>query len=146
VILKHLLGKGVQKEEPLEGLTPQAYSSEGDASWEEPELTIGEHVVVKGTLAFEHLARIDGYFEGEVDSKGKIVVGPTAIVKANLNLQEAFISGKVEGDIIVKDRLVLRGRAEIKGNITAPVISVDEGVSIMGQVYVTAPAPAPASP
>ncbi len=52
-------------------------------------------------------------------------------------MDEVEVSGKVEGNITVKTRLVLKGNAEVRGNITAPKISVDEGVSIMGQVHVT---------
>lgn len=147
---KTLLDKGIQDEESLR--SPSAFDprttvyeppisapKEEMSDSETPETVIGEHVSLKGTLVFEKLIRIDGSFEGEIESQGKIIVGPKGFVKANLNLQEAFIAGKVEGDITVKERLVLRGRAEVKGNITAPILSVDEGVSIIGQVYVTAP-------
>lgn len=103
---------------------------------ERPETILGEEVTIKGTLTFQNCLRIDGSFEGELISDGKLIVGPKGVVKAHLNLQEAFISGKVEGDITVKERLVLRGRAEIRGNITAPLLSVDEGVSIIGQLNV----------
>jgi cytoskeletal protein CcmA (bactofilin family) len=110
-----------------------------EPSVEEPETTIGERVIFKGTLSFQTLLRIDGTFEGELISEGKLIIGPTGSVKANINMQEAFISGKVDGDITVKERLVLRGRAEIRGNIHAPILSVDEGVSIIGQLNVTSP-------
>lgn len=106
---------------------------------EEPETVIGEHVTIKGTISFQHLLRVDGTFEGEIESQGNLIVGPKGFLKANLDLKEAFIAGKVEGNITVKERLVLRGRAEIRGDITAPLLSIDEGVSIIGQVYVTAP-------
>ncbi len=107
-----------------------------EPSVEEPETIIGEQVSVKGTLSFQKLLRIDGCFEGELISDGKLIIGPHGTVKANINLQEAFISGKVDGDITVKERLVLRGRAEIRGNIKAPILSVDEGVTILGQLHV----------
>ncbi len=99
---------------------------------EVPETCIADGVEIKGSLRFQKLLRIDGMFEGELYSQGKLIVGPTGSVKADLNLEEAFISGKVVGNIVVKKRLVLRGRAEIQGDITAPLISVDEGVSIVG--------------
>lgn len=104
--------------------------------FDEPETTIGENVTIKGTLSFEKLVRIDGNFEGELQTQGKLYVGPKGVVKAAIDLEEAFISGKVEGNITVKTRLVLRGRAEIRGNITAPCMSVDEGVLIEGHVSV----------
>ena len=103
---------------------------------EEPETVIASNVEIKGSLRFQKLLRIDGTFEGELHSAGKLIIGPTGSVKANIDLEEAFISGKVIGNISVKKRLVLRGKAEITGDITAPLLSVDEGVSIIGILHV----------
>jgi len=138
---KTLLEKGIQQEEifrPSQTFSPPAYDA-AETHHDHPETVIAENVSIKGTLSFQRLIRIDGAFEGELESQGKIIIGPTGFVKAKIELEEAVIAGKVEGDITVKGRLVLRGRAEVRGNITAPLLSVDEGVSIIGQVYVTAP-------
>lgn len=115
-------------------LEPQAYEEE--AKEEEPETVLAAGVAIKGTMSFQKLIRIDGSFEGELISTGKLIVGPTGSVKAHIDLEEAFISGKVEGNIKVKTRLVLRGRAEVRGDITALLLSVDEGVSIVGRLNV----------
>lgn len=135
---KGLLEKGITNESSV--AVEESYEAPPPPlEIEEPETIIGENVSLKGTLSFQKMIQIDGTFEGEIESKGKLIIGPRGVVKAHLNLEEAFIAGKVEGDITVKERLVLRGRAEVRGNITAPLLSVDEGVSIIGQVYVTAP-------
>lgn len=102
----------------------------------DPETTISANVSMRGTLAFHKVLRIDGIFEGELLSSGKIIIGPTGQVKANIDLEEAYISGKVEGNIRVRGKLVLRGRAEIRGDISASSMSVDEGVMITGHVKV----------
>jgi len=104
---------------------------------EQPDVVIGENVSFKGTLSFENLLRLDGYFEGTIEKGKKIIVGPKGSLKGNLQLDEAFIAGKIEGDIYIKERLILRGRAEIYGNITSPRLSVDEGVTIVGQLLVS---------
>jgi cytoskeletal protein CcmA (bactofilin family) len=98
----------------------------------EHETLIAEHVEIQGTLRFQKALRIDGRFEGQLEASGKLIIGPTGSVKANIDLDEAFISGKVIGNITVKKRLVLRGKAEVTGDITTPLLSVDEGVSIVG--------------
>lgn len=117
----------------MNALEPHAYEVvEEESKEEEPETIIAAGVSIKGTMSFQKLIRIDGTFEGELVSSGKLIVGPTGSVKANITLEEAFISGKVTGDITVKTRLVLRGRAEVRGDITAPLLSIDEGVSIIG--------------
>lgn len=118
----------------MNAIDPNAYEGQEEElkENEQPETTIAEGVCIKGSLSFQKLIRIDGSFEGELLSSGKLIVGPTGSVKANINLEEVFISGKFIGDIVAKRRLVLRGRAEVHGDITAPLISVDEGVSIIG--------------
>jgi len=103
---------------------------------EEPDTTLGKGVVFKGELTFERLLRIDGQFEGELVSDGKLIIGPSGVVKSNIKMQEAIIEGKVEGNISVVKRLELRCQAEVYGDIEAGVLSVDEGVTIMGSVAV----------
>ncbi len=104
---------------------------------EEPETTLGEGVSFKGELSFQRLLRIDGQFEGKLMSSGKLVVGPKGILKSDdIQLREAIIEGTVEGNLVVEDRVELRGDAVIRGNIEAQSLSVDEGVSITGHVKV----------
>ena len=136
---KTFLDKGIQTEVEAEAPLFSEQAELPQNLYEEPETVIGKNVAVKGTIAFQSLLRIDGTFEGDLESSGKLIVGPEGYVKANLDLKEALIAGKIEGNITVKERLVLRGRAEVRGDITAPLLTIDEGVSIIGQVYVTAP-------
>ncbi|MBP7074932.1 MAG: polymer-forming cytoskeletal protein [Rhabdochlamydiaceae bacterium] len=103
----------------------------------EPDFVLGEQTSVIGKIAFQGTAVIHGLFEGEFEGGRHLIVGSQGFVKADINVDEAEISGKIEGNITVKTRLILKGTAEIRGNITAPRISVGEGVSIIGQVHVT---------
>jgi cytoskeletal protein CcmA (bactofilin family) len=109
---------------------------EGIMHEETPETTLGAGVSFRGQLSFERFLRIDGSFEGELLSQGKVIVGRTGKVKANLNLREAIVEGVVEGDITVQEKLELRGEAVVKGDIQAKSLCVDEGVTITGYVLV----------
>ncbi len=104
---------------------------------DDPETTLGEGVTFRGELSFERLLRIDGSFEGDLLSQGKVVVGPKGKVAANLNLREAIIEGEVTGNITVQEKLELRGGACVKGDIQAKSLCVDEGVRIVGHVNIT---------
>lgn len=105
---------------------------------EEPDTTLGEGVVFKGQLTFKKLLRIDGHFEGELLSEGKLMVGPTGVVKANVKMREAVIEGVVEGNICVQERLELRSNARVIGDVEARLLSIDEGVTLLGHVCVKA--------
>ncbi len=105
---------------------------------EEPETVLGEGISIEGNLEFQRFLRVDGEFKGTLTStEGKILIGPTGVVRSNINLREAIVEGRVEGNITVAGRCELRGDARVHGNITARLLSVDEGVSIRGEVNVS---------
>ncbi|MGM0439922.1 MAG: bactofilin family protein [Chlamydiota bacterium] len=103
---------------------------------EGPETVLGESVSFKGSLKFERFLRVEGNFEGELISEGKLVVGPKGVVKSNINMREVIVEGFIDGDIVVKDRMELRGDAQVRGNITTKSLIVDEGATIIGNVKV----------
>jgi cytoskeletal protein CcmA (bactofilin family) len=117
----------------FEGFKNKALQSPGH---EVPDISIAENSRIEGVITFDKLAKIDGHFSGEIISKGKMIIGATAVVQADLFLEEADISGHVEGNISVTKKLTLSGHAKITGDITAPSIHVEEGVSIRGQLHV----------
>ncbi|MBS0622745.1 MAG: polymer-forming cytoskeletal protein [Verrucomicrobia bacterium] len=108
----------------------------GAVDMEEPETVLGQGISIKGHLQFQRFLRVDGEFEGELESQGRIVVGPTGFVRANIEMREAIIEGRVEGNLKISGRLELRGEAKVFGNIEARVMMVDEGVTMVGQVTV----------
>lgn len=110
---------------------------QGMVQEEDPETTLGEGVSFRGELSFERLLRIDGNFEGDLLSQGKVVVGPKGKVTANLSLREAVIEGEVIGNVTVQEKLELRGHASVKGDIKAKRLVVDDGVEIIGVVQVS---------
>ena len=105
---------------------------------EEPETVLGEGVSFKGELKFERCLRIDGHFEGELISEGRLVVGPKGVVKSNIRMHEVIVEGYVEGNMVVNDRVELRGDARVFGDIQAKTLSIDEGVTVVGMLCVNA--------
>ena len=86
----------------------------------------------KGKLAFEGLVRLGGNFEGEIFTNDILIVENTAFVRADIVADVVVVSGKVVGDIVAKNRIEIFKPAMIKGNLTAPSISMEEGVIFEG--------------
>ncbi|MBQ2869562.1 MAG: polymer-forming cytoskeletal protein [Akkermansia sp.] len=111
-------------------------------------------VSVVGTLRFTDDLLVDGSVEGEITSDGELTVGANASIQAGeknkvaVRTQSAIIHGKVVGDIVVTDRVVLASTAELVGDVTAAKISIEEGAVFVGHCRVGNPAvvPAPAAP
>ncbi len=92
---------------------------------------------IKGTITFGQAMKIDGNFEGElITDNGDLVVGKTGSVKANIRVRRAIIEGRVEGDIKASDKIEIRQKAQIKGNLQAKELLVEEGVVFTGKCKV----------
>jgi cytoskeletal protein CcmA (bactofilin family) len=99
---------------------------------------IGPESTIKGTLAFEGTIRLDGNVEGEISSSsGTMIIGEKAIINAEINVETAIIMGKVTGTIHAKNRIEIYKPAKITGDIQAPAISIDAGVSFNGNCAMT---------
>ncbi|MFH1782831.1 MAG: polymer-forming cytoskeletal protein [Candidatus Omnitrophota bacterium] len=90
---------------------------------------------MQGTLAFKDPVnlRINGSFDGKLDTKGSLTIGENATVRADINGEEVIIGGKVTGSIIALKKLSILSHAHIVGDITAPVLDVEAGAVIQGK-------------
>jgi len=87
---------------------------------------------LKGNFYSEKDIRVDGLFEGDIITKGKTVVGESAVVKGNIVCAKADVWGKIEGKIFVKDLLDLKSSASIEGEFHFSRIQIEIGAGITG--------------
>ena len=91
---------------------------------------------MQGTITFKDPVnlRINGSFEGKLDTRGVLAVGESAKVKANVTGDKIIVSGKVTGNITAFVSLTLASHAVVHGNIHTPILSILEGAVLDGQV------------
>jgi len=94
--------------------------------------TIAQDTKIKGNIESNGDIRIDGILEGDLDCKGRVVVGPESKISGTIRCSSAEILGFVKGEIIVKDLLSLKGSASITGNLTMGKLSVEPGARFVG--------------
>jgi cytoskeletal protein CcmA (bactofilin family) len=96
---------------------------------------VGSSVVIKGELSAKEDIRIAGRVEGRVDVDGfTLTVEPSAEVDADISASGIIIAGTVKGSIVAEQRIELRSTASVEGDLTAPVVRVDEGAVLRGKV------------
>ena len=93
---------------------------------------IQEGCEFKGKLSFEGLVRLGGKFEGEIFTNDILIVEDTAFIKADIQADVVIINGKVVGNVVAKNRIEIFKPAMIKGNLSAPIISMEQGVVFEG--------------
>ena len=89
---------------------------------------------MQGTLAFKDPVnlRINGKFEGKLQTKGSLTIGEHAVVNADIIGENITIAGSVNGDVIAEKRIELVAPARVIGNIKTPTLSVQEGAVFEG--------------
>ena len=103
---------------------------------------------MQGTIAFKDPVnlRINGSFEGKLDTRGNLTIGENAKVKAAIYGDRIIIAGKVTGDIHATQSISVIAPAVIQGNVITPRLSVTEGAMLEGQVSMLGVNPAGAAP
>lgn len=100
---------------------------------------LSSDVEIKGKLRFSNDLIIDGRIEGEVNSEGDLTVGENAQIIGDIKTRSVVVFGKVNGNITVTDRCELKQNAELKGDVVAGKLAIEEGASFMGLSTVGAP-------
>lgn len=93
---------------------------------------ISAGTIIKGEIVSPCDIRIDGTFEGKIQSKGRVVIGETAFIKGDIICDNIDLWGKVEGNVFVKDTLNLKDGCVVNGNLNIRKISVELGATFNG--------------
>lgn len=95
---------------------------------------LGAGTNYQGKLHFQGAVRVDGNFQGEVVSDGTLVVGQEAVVEGQVRVGQLVLSGNIQGEVEAKNKVVLHKTANLQGNIRTPVLVVEEGAVLEGQL------------
>ena len=98
---------------------------------------IVEGTVFEGTLRSESNLRISGRIVGKLDVEGKAMVATEGVIEGEMIATTAEIAGSVQGEIRIRELLVLKGTARVDGNIEATRLIVEEGSIFNGKCLMT---------
>ena len=110
--------------------------------------TLASDVEIKGNLKFSGELTFDGKIDGEIQTDGVLNLGDSAVVNGNINAQNVIVRGKVNGNIVAKEKIDIKTKTELFGDIRASKLSVEEGVTFVGKTEVNPNkvSPTPARP
>ena len=88
--------------------------------------------IIKGEIVSSSDIRIDGTFEGKIQSNGRVVIGESAYVKGDVICENLDLWGKVDGNVYVKDTLSLKQGCTVNGNVHIRRFCVELGSTFNG--------------
>lgn len=112
---------------------------------------IGASVDIKGEIRSREELLIEGEVEGVVESASAVTIGPNGKVKANIKAKEVAVFGAVRGNVEVVEKIAIREKGSLIGDIKTAGISIDDGAYFKGSIDISrtevskpaAPAPKP---
>lgn len=107
---------------------------------------LNSDVEVKGTLKFSGELTFDGKVDGDISSDGTLTLGDNAIVKGTIDAGSVVVRGKITGNIIAKDKIELKAKTELFGDVRASKLVIEEGVTFVGKTEVNPNKVTPTSP
>jgi cytoskeletal protein CcmA (bactofilin family) len=103
-------------------------------------------VEIKGNLKFSGELTFEGKLDGEINSDGTLHLGDSAIVNGNINAGTVIVRGKITGNITAKDKIDIKSKAELFGDIRSTKLTIEEGVTFVGKTEVNPNKVAPSAP
>ncbi|MGH9437220.1 MAG: bactofilin family protein [Terriglobia bacterium] len=83
-------------------------------------------------------ARINSHFKGEITGEGNLIVAECGELDAEVHVAAISVTGKVKGSIHATDRIEIKERGVILGDIYTPVLVVEPGGYLDGQCHMPA--------
>ena len=118
-------GAAVRRPEPR-----PAPSAESDGK----KLIVGREIVLTGEIRACERMVVEGRVEASLTDSRTIEIAQSGVFKGAAQIDTADISGRFEGDLVVRERLVLRSTGRIEGSVRYGEIEIERGGVICGEI------------
>jgi cytoskeletal protein CcmA (bactofilin family) len=96
---------------------------------------IGKSVQIRGEVKGSEDLMIDGVVEGTITlNDSRLTIGPHAHVEANVSARDVVVLGTLNGNVVATGRVELRQGCQLRGDIRAGRLSIEDNSSFSGKV------------
>jgi len=97
---------------------------------------LNSDVEIKGNLKFTGELLFEGKLEGEVNADGVLQLGENGVINGNVTAHTVIVRGKLNGNVNAKEKIEIKSKAELFGDIRAAKLAIEEGVTFVGRTEV----------
>jgi len=97
------------------------------------ENVLGASTRYQGRVVSDGNIRVDGVFEGSIETTGNVIIGEQARVMADIVANGVQVWGAVKGNITATGRLEILSSGRVWGDIKVAALLIDEGGILRGQ-------------
>jgi len=107
---------------------------------------LGSDVEIKGNLKFSGELTFEGKLDGDIQTDGTLSLGDSATVNGNIHAQSVVVRGKVNGNVTAKEKIDIKSKTEMFGDVRATKLVIEEGVTFVGKCEVNPNKVSPTAP
>lgn len=97
-------------------------------------LTVGNDILLKGEIATCDRLVIEGDVDAKLNEVHTVEIAETGSFKGSAAIEDAEISGLFEGDLVVRNRLIIYSTGKVRGKITYGEIEIERGGELTGEI------------
>jgi len=100
----------------------------------EPMTIIGTNTFVNGNLEGDEDLTVEGRVEGSINLSKTLTVEVGGVVRANINVRNAVVSGILVGNVTAQESVHVTEQGRVVGDISAPRVILVDGASFRGNI------------
>ena len=95
---------------------------------------VGESILISGSLNGDEDLTVRGRVEGTLTLTKTLVVEPTGVVKAEVQVRNCVIAGAIVGNVTATESVEITKEGRMVGDIAAPRVIIVDGASFRGRI------------
>jgi len=119
---------------PLQQSEPQPQPGSRDDEVDARTLIVGREISFSGDVTSCDRLITEGSIEASLQNCQNMMIAETGIFRGNGSTENADVHGRVEGDLVVQKRLLIRASGHVSGTITYGEIEIEAGGKITGAI------------
>ena len=105
-----------------------------DSGSDQKRLIVGRDISLTGEINSCDRLIVEGQVEVTLPGARLIEIAPSGVFKGNADVEEADISGRFEGELTARGRLIVRAGGRVQGKIRYGRIVIEQGGEIAGDM------------
>lgn len=99
---------------------------------EKIDTLVGQDSIFQGKLVANGALRVDGHVEGEIASKGDVVVGQSGRVHADVQARNLLVAGELKGNVRALGTVQIAASGKLEGDVQVTNLVIEEGGFFLG--------------
>ena len=95
---------------------------------------LGPAVTIQGELTGSEPVLVEGRFQGKIVLSRDLTIAKGARVEAEVRATNVLVYGEVVGNIFAAERVVIMETGQVRGDITAARVSINDGAQFRGGI------------